>query len=129
METLVLLVPFVLGYLVSWIQWYQPENRKVRVQKAIALLQKNQIEKLESDLRLSRSKVQAQQLDLDRVAEKNRKWAKETVDRVMSESGQEWPRAKGWKMYQESKTVQEQESELNQESDRQQAERNRWLQE
>ncbi len=29
MEALLLLVVFVLGYLVSWIQWYQPERKKV----------------------------------------------------------------------------------------------------
>lgn len=29
MESLLLLVAFVFGYLVSWIQWYQPEKAKV----------------------------------------------------------------------------------------------------
>ena len=114
MEMIALLVVFLLGYLVSWIQWYQPERAKVQ--------------SLFEDLRWARSKVKAQQLDLDRWSQKNRSWAEEVVDRVM-QSEQEWPRAQGWKKYQESQTAQEQASELNRESDRQQAERNRWLQE
>jgi hypothetical protein len=73
MEILVLLA-FVAGYLVSWIQWYQPEYQKVK-----SLLE---------DLRWARSKVKAQQLDLDRWAEKNRLWAKGKVEDLR---GQELP--------------------------------------
>jgi hypothetical protein len=49
-QSLALLVVFVLGYLVSWMQWYQPEYRKVRVQKALLLLQRDQIAQLELEL-------------------------------------------------------------------------------
>jgi hypothetical protein len=41
------------------------------------------------------------------------------------DSQQEWPRAQGWKNYQDS--LKAQESELNSESDRQQAEKVRWI--
>jgi len=113
MEMLLLLAVFGLGYLVSLLQWYQPERKKAQG--------------LVSELVRARTKAQALQIDLDRVAEKNRKWASEKVKALMQEqqSQQEWPRAQGWKKYQDSL----QESELNRESDRQQAERNRWVQE
>jgi hypothetical protein len=83
-QSLALLVVFVLGYLVSWMQWYQPENRKVLVQKSIALLQRDQIAKLESDLKKARSKVQLMELDLERQKEKTQKWAKEMVQGIQS---------------------------------------------
>ena len=113
MEFALLLFVFVSGYLVSWIQWYQPVRAKVA--------------QLSEDLRWSRSKVRAQQLDLDRWAEKNRIWAGEVVAQVM-QSQQEYPRAKTWKLYQEGLLQSDHLSELNRESDRQQAEKTRWVQ-
>ena len=103
----------------------------MRVQQSLLQLQSVRVEGLEQDLRLSKSKVWAQQLDLDRWAAKNQEWAKEMVQKVMNstqDSPQEWPRAQGWKKYQESLKAQEQASELNQESDRQQAEKQQWKQ-
>jgi outer membrane murein-binding lipoprotein Lpp len=88
-QSLALLVVFVLGYLVSWMQWYQPEYQKVRVQKALLLLQRDQVAKLESDLKKARSKVQVMELDLARQSEKTQKWAKETVEGLMSELPQQ----------------------------------------
>lgn len=41
-------------------------------------------------------------------------------------SAQDWPRAQGWKKYEES--LKARESELNSESDRQQAEKQQWKQ-
>ena len=75
MESLLLLVAFVLGYLVSLIQWYQPEKGKVL--------------KLSVQLKWAESKIRAQQLDLDRWAEKNRLWASKKVDSLMSELPQQ----------------------------------------
>ena len=75
MESLLLLVAFVLGYLVSLIQWYQPEKGKVL--------------KLSVQLKCAESKIRAQQLDLDRWAEKNRLWASKKVDSLMSELPQQ----------------------------------------
>lgn len=131
MEVVVALIVLLLAQLLLWKLLFQPQARKLRFQKVLLQLQKARVEELEQDLRWSRSKVQAQQLDLDRWAEKNRLWAQGKVDQIMQQSRQgqaqqEWPRAQGWKKYQ---MAQEQESELNQESDRQQAERNRWVQE
>ena len=89
MESLALLAVFVLGYLVSWMQWYQPEYRKVQVQKALLLLQRDQTAKLESDLKKARLKVQMMELDLERQKEKTQKWAKETVAGIMSDLPQQ----------------------------------------
>jgi outer membrane murein-binding lipoprotein Lpp len=89
MESLALLVVFVLGYLVSWMQWYQPEYRKVLVQKSLLLLQRDQVAKLESDLKKARSKAQAMELDFARQSEKTQKWAKEKVEGLMSELPQQ----------------------------------------
>jgi len=75
LESLLLLVAFVLGYLVSLIQWYQPEKGKVL--------------KLSVQLKWAESKIRAQQLDLDRWAEKNRLWASKKVDSLMSELPQQ----------------------------------------
>ena len=75
MESIGLLVVFVLGYLVSWIQWYQPEREKVQL--------------LSAEMVREKSKAQALQLDLDRIAEKNQKWAKAKVEGLMS--GMELP--------------------------------------
>jgi outer membrane murein-binding lipoprotein Lpp len=83
MEILVLFA-FVAGYLVSWIQWYQPELKKVRVQKVLTSVLQSQTQKLESDLKRARSKVQALELDLARQTEKTQKWAKETVQEIQS---------------------------------------------
>ena len=88
-QSIALLVVFVLGYLVSWMQWYQPEYRKVRFQKALVQLQTIRIEELEQDLKRARSKVKAQELDLARQSEKVQKWAKEKVQGLMS--GMELP--------------------------------------
>ena len=88
-QSLALLVVFVLGYLLSWMQWYQPEYRKVRFQKALVQLQTIRIEELEQDLKRARSKVKAQELDLARQSEKVQKWAKEKVQGLMS--GMELP--------------------------------------
>jgi hypothetical protein len=78
LESLLLLVAFVLGYLVSLIQWYQPEKGKVL--------------KLSIQLKWAESKIRAQQLDLDRWAEKNRLWASGKVDQLMGKaSGQDLP--------------------------------------
>jgi hypothetical protein len=71
--------------------------------------------------------VQAQQLDLDRWAEKNRHWASEVVDRVM-QSEQEWPRAQGWKKYQEGLLQSDHLSDLSKEAERQEAEKQQWKQ-
>jgi hypothetical protein len=70
-------------------QWYQPEYRKVRFQKALVQLQTIRIEELEQDLKRARSKVKAQELDLARQSEKVQKWAKEKVQGLMS--GMELP--------------------------------------
>lgn len=70
MEILVLLA-FGSGYLVSWIQWYQPEQKTCQ--------------RLAEELRWARSKVRAQQLDLDRWAEKNRLWAQGKVEDLMGQ--------------------------------------------
>ncbi len=77
MEMIGLLFAFVVGYLVSWIQWYQPEKGKVL--------------KLSIQLKWAESKIRAQQLDLDRWAEKNRLWASKKVDQLLSPSGMELP--------------------------------------
>jgi hypothetical protein len=74
-QSLVLLVVFLSGYLVSWIQWYQPERETAQ--------------KLSEELRWAHSKVKAQQLDLERWAEKNRLWAKGKVQGIMSELPQQ----------------------------------------
>jgi hypothetical protein len=44
---------------------------------------------LESDLKKARSKVQVMELDLARQSEKTQKWAKETVEGLMSELPQQ----------------------------------------
>jgi hypothetical protein len=81
MEMFALLTVFVAGYLVSWIQWYQPEQKKAQA--------------------LAQELFQAKA------------------------SQQEYPRATGWKAYQNSL---EQESDLAQESARQWAEQQQWKQ-
>ncbi len=43
------------------------------------------LEKSEQEMKNLKSKAGVLQVDLDRIAEKNRKWARETVDRIMSE--------------------------------------------
>lgn len=84
-----------------------------------------EIESLKEQLRWAKSKISAMQLDLDRWAEKNRHWASETVDRVMkNQSEQEWPRAKTWSLYQPSQS--DHLSDLAKESERQEAEKQRW---
>jgi hypothetical protein len=70
-------------------QWYQPEYRKVLVQKSLLLLQRDQVAKLESDLKKARSKAQAMELDFARQSEKTQKWAKEKVEGLMSELPQQ----------------------------------------
>jgi hypothetical protein len=82
------------------------------------------VAELEEELRWAKSKIAAQQLDLDRWAEKNRLWASEKVEKIVF-GQQEYPRAKTWKLYQQSQS--DHLSDLNQESDRQVAERNRWV--
>ena len=88
-QSIALLVVFVLGYLLSWMQWYQPEYRKVLVQKSLLLLQRDRVEELEQELKRARSKVKAQELDLARQSEKAQVWAKETVAGLMSELPQQ----------------------------------------
>ena len=82
------------------------------------------VAELEEELRWAKSKIAAQQLDLDRWAEKNRHWASEKVEKILA-GPQEWPRAQTWKLYQQSQS--DHLSELNQESDRQVAEKSRWI--
>jgi hypothetical protein len=91
---LLLLVGFVVGYLVSWIQWYQPERKKAQA------------------LARGFAQVSARMLDLELAQTKV--------------SQQDYPRAQGWKSYQNS--LQEQESDLARESARQQEEKQQWKQ-
>jgi hypothetical protein len=56
-------------------QWYQPELEKVQL--------------LSEELVRSKTKTQSLQIDLDRIAEKNQKWAKKKVEGLMS--GMELP--------------------------------------
>jgi hypothetical protein len=87
MEMLALLAVFVAGYLVSWIQWYQPEQKKAQA------------------LARGFAQVSARMLDLELAQAKV--------------SQQDYPRAQGWKSYQNS---------LEQESARQQEEKQQWRQ-
>lgn len=50
----------------------------------------NSLEKSEQEMKNMKSKSELLQIDLDRIAEKNRMWASKTVDRIMS-SGMELP--------------------------------------
>lgn len=68
---IVVLLAFVAGYLVSLVQWYRPEKGKAL--------------KLSVQLKWAESKIRAQQLDLDRWAEKNRLWAQGKVEEVMGQ--------------------------------------------
>ena len=88
-QSIALLVVFVLGYLLSWMQWYQPEYRKVQFQKSLSQLQSARVEELEQELKRARSKVKAQELDLARQSEKAQVWAKETVAGIMSDLPQQ----------------------------------------
>jgi hypothetical protein len=84
------------------------------------------LEKSEQEMKNLKSKNQMYQIDLDRIAEKNQKWASETVDRIVS-GQQEYPRAKTWKLYQAGLLNPDHLSDLNRESDRQVAEKSRWV--
>ena len=84
------------------------------------------LEKSEQEMKNLKSKNQMYQIDLDRIAEKNQKWASETVDRIVS-GQQEYPRAKTWKLYQAGLLNPDHLSDLNRESDRQEAEKSRWI--
>ena len=83
-----------------------------------------EIEALKEELKWARAKIVALQLDLDRWARKTRWWAKGVVNQV-THSEQEYPRAKTWKLYQQSQS--DHLSDLSREAERQEAERNRWL--
>lgn len=69
---IVVLFAFVAGYLVSLVQWYQPEKGKAL--------------KLSVQLKWAESKIRAQELDLARWAEKNRLWAQGKVEDLMGQS-------------------------------------------
>jgi len=84
------------------------------------------LEKSEQEMKNLKSKNQMYQIDLDRIAEKNQKWASETVDRIVS-GQQDYPRAKTWKLYQAGLLNPDHLSDLNRESDRQVAENSRWI--
>ena len=84
------------------------------------------LEKSEREMKNLKSKNQMYQIDLDRIAEKNQKWASETVDRIVF-GQQDYPRAKTWKLYQAGLLDSDHLSDLNRESDRQQAEKNQWI--
>jgi hypothetical protein len=84
------------------------------------------LEKSEQEMKNLKSKNQMYQIDLDRIAEKNQKWASETVDRIVS-GQQDYPRAKTWKLYQAGLLNPDHLSDLNRESDRQVAEKSRWV--
>ena len=84
------------------------------------------LEKSEQEMKNLKSKNQMYQIDLNRIAEKNQKWASETVDRIVS-GQQEYPRAKTWKLYQAGLLNPDHLSDLNRESDRQVAEKSRWI--
>ena len=81
-----------------------------------------EIEALKEELKWAKAKIVAQQIDLGRWAQKNQQSAKGTVDSIM-----DYPRAKTWKLYQEGLLQSDHLSDLNQEADRQESERNRWL--
>ena len=84
------------------------------------------LEKSEQEMKNLKSKNQMYQIDLDRIAEKNQKWASETVDWIVA-GQQEYPRAKTWKLYQAGLLNPDHLSDLNRESDRQVAEKSRWI--
>ncbi len=75
---LLLLLPFLMGWVVGSVQSYYPEKAKVQ--------------KLVEELKWSQAKVKTQQLDLDRWAAKNQEWAKEMVQGKT----QDWPRANSY---------------------------------
>lgn len=81
-----------------------------------------EIESLKEELKWAKAKIVAQQLDLDRWYQKNQKWSQKKVESVM-----EYPRAKTWKLFQPLQS--DHLSDLNREAERQESERNRWVQE
>jgi hypothetical protein len=84
-----------------------------------------EIESLKEQLKWAQAKIAAMQLDLDRWAQKNQEWAKEKVRQMSGQ--QEYPRAQGWKKYLEQQSQSDHLSDLSREAERQEAERNRWL--
>ena len=115
---------------VKELEWLveQTENR-LRQNQDLLEKAKGMVEALEkSELEMMRlkSKTQLLQVDLDRIAEKNQKWAKETVEKIVV-GQQEYPRAKTWKLYQAGLLNPDHLSDLNRESDRQVAEKSRWI--
>jgi hypothetical protein len=68
---LFLLVGFVVGYLVSWIQWYQPEHQKAQeLARGFAQVSARML-----DLELAQAKNSTQESDL--AQESARQWAEQ----------------------------------------------------
>lgn len=82
-----------------------------------------EIESLKEELKWVKAKMAAMQSDLDRWAKKNQDWSKETVKQIVG--SQEWPRAKTWHLYRPLQS--DHLSDLSREAERQEAEKNRWL--
>lgn len=88
--------------------------------------QSAEIAALQEELKWAKAKIAAMQLDLDRWAEKNRQWAEETVSRIVGQ--QEWPRSTSWKKFHPEWSRSDHLSELSREAERQEFEKNRWVQ-
>jgi hypothetical protein len=79
-QSLALLVVFVLGYLVSWMQWYQPEREKAQLLSEELVRKKAKVEGLMSELpqqnlsywKFEGPKLQARVLELEMQLEQLR---------------------------------------------------------
>jgi len=79
-----LLLGFLMGWAVGWIQGSAiPKARVEQLEMDLALV-KAHLEQTETELVWARAKVHSLELDLARWSEKNSEWAKEMVEQLKS---------------------------------------------